>query len=450
LADLDDLANRLQRHLLGQGDIQQPRDLPDETILVARNMGPAELLDYDRKKLKGVVLEEGTATAHVAIIARALDVPVLGRCHDLMAKVLPGDPLIVDGDNSQLYVRPPEDIQQTYAEAMRQRSERQEAFAATRHLPAVTLDGTEVTLMVNAGLLIDVPQIEAQGAAGIGLYRTEITFMVAQSFPDVARQRDVYKRAMDASNGKPVVFRTLDIGSDKVLSYWQREAEENPAMGWRAIRISLDRPALLRQQLRALILAAEGRPLSVMFPMVAEAWEFEEARSLLKLELDRATQAGQQVPSEIKVGAMIEVPSLYFQLDSLLDRLDFVSVGSNDLKQFLYAADRGNPRLADRYDNLAPAMVKLLGMIADTCNTHGKSLSLCGEMAGDPIAAMALLCLGFRQLSMAPTSIGPVRAMIRSLDLARLCSYWADLQARPVSDLRSRLLVFARDHGVAL
>jgi phosphotransferase system enzyme I (PtsP) len=450
LADLDDLANRLQRHLLGQADIQQPRELPDETILVARNMGPAELLDYDRRKLKGVVLEEGTATAHVAIIARALDVPVLGRCNDLMAKVLPGDPLILDGDNSQLYVRPPEDIQQTYAEAMRQRSERQQAFAATRHLPAVTLDGVEVTLLVNAGLLIDVPQIEAQGAAGIGLYRTEITFMVAQSFPDVARQLDVYKRAMDASNGKPVVFRTLDIGSDKVLSYWQREAEENPAMGWRAIRISLDRPALLRQQLRALILAAEGRPLSVMFPMVAEAWEFEEARSLLKLELDRATQAGQSVPSELKIGAMIEVPSLYFQLDTLLHRLDFVSVGSNDLKQFLYAADRGNPRLADRYDSLAPAMIKVLGMIAETCNAHGKSLSLCGEMAGDPIAAMALLCLGFRQLSMAPTSIGPVRAMIRSLDLARLLSYWAELQVRPVSDLRSRLLVFARDHGVAL
>ncbi len=450
LADLDDLANRLQRHLLGQADIQQPRELPDETILVARNMGPAELLDYDRKKLKGVVLEEGTATAHVAIVARALDVPVLGRCHDLMAKVTPGDPLIVDGDNAQLYVRPAEDIQQTYAEAMRQRSERQEAFAASRNLPAVTLDGTEVTLMINAGLLIDVPQIEAQGAAGIGLYRTEITFMVAQSFPDVARQRDVYKRAMDASSGKPVIFRTLDIGSDKVLSYWQRDSEENPAMGWRAIRISLDRPALLRQQLRALILAAEGRPLSVMFPMVAEAWEFEEARALLKLELDRAAQAGQEVPSAVKVGAMIEVPSLYFQLDTLLDRLDFVSVGSNDLKQFLYAADRGNPRLADRYDTLAPAMIKLLGMIAAAANAQGKSLSLCGEMAGDPIAAMALLCLGFRQLSMAPTSIGPVRAMIRSLDLGRLLSYWAELQARPVSDLRSRLLVFARDHGVAL
>jgi phosphotransferase system enzyme I (PtsP) len=450
LADLDDLANRLQRHLLGQDDVQQPRELPDETILVARNMGPAELLDYDRRKLKGVVLEEGTATAHVAIVARALDIPVVGRCNDLMAKVLPSDPLIVDGDNSQIYVRPPEDIQQTYAEAMRQRSERQQAFAAIRHLPAVTLDGVEVTLMVNAGLLIDVPQIEAQGAAGIGLYRTEITFMVAQSFPDVVQQRDVYKRAMDASNGKPVVFRTLDIGSDKVLSYWQREAEENPAMGWRAIRISLDRPALLRQQLRALILAAEGRPLSVMFPMVAEAWEFEEARALLKLEVDRATQAGQKLPREIKVGAMIEVPSLYFQLDTLLDRLDFVSVGSNDLKQFLYAADRGNPRLSDRYDTLAPAMVRLLGMIAEACNTQGKSLSLCGEMAGDPIAAMALLCLGFRQLSMAPTSIGPVRAMIRSLDLGRLLSYWTELQARPVSDLRSRLLVFARDHGVAL
>jgi phosphotransferase system enzyme I (PtsP) len=450
LADLDDLANRLQRHLLGQMENQLPRELPDETILVARNMGPAELLDYDRKKLKGVILEEGTATAHVSIIARALDIPVLGRCHDLMAKVLPGDPLIIDGDNGQLYVRPSEDIQQTFAESMRQRSERQLGFAAIRDLPAVTLDGAEVALLINAGLLIDVPQLETTGAGGIGLYRTEVTFMVAQNFPDIARQRDVYKRAIDGAGGKPVTFRTLDIGSDKVLSYWQREAEENPAMGWRAIRISLDRPALLRQQLRALILAAEGRPLSVMFPMVAEAWEFDEARSLLRLELDRAGQSGQQIPAEVKVGAMIEVPSLHFQLEELLDRVDFVSVGSNDLKQFLFAADRGNPRLADRYDTLAPAMVRLLGAIADTCNARKKPLSLCGEMAGDPIAAMALLCLGFRQLSMAPPAIGPVRAMIRSLDLGRLLSYWGELHQRPVPDLRSRLLVFARDHGVAL
>jgi phosphotransferase system enzyme I (PtsP) len=450
LSDLDDLANRLQRHLLGQTETQLPRELPDETILVARNMGPAELLDYDRKKLKGVVLEEGTATAHVSIVARALDIPVLGRCNDLMDRVLPGDLLIIDGDNGQLFVRPSEDIQQSFADNMRQRSERQQAFAASRDLPAVTLDGVEIQLMVNAGLLIDVPQVEATGAAGIGLYRTEITFMVAQSFPDVARQRDVYKRAMDGACGKPVTFRTLDIGSDKVLSYWQREPEENPAMGWRAIRISLDRPALLRQQLRALILAAEGRSLAVMFPMVAEAWEFEEARSLLKLELNRAAQAGQQVPAEVKVGAMIEVPSLYFQLDDLLDRLDFVSVGSNDLKQFLYAADRGNPRLAERYDVLAPAMLRILGDIASACAARNKPLSLCGEMAGDPIAAMALLCLGFRQLSMAPPAIGPVRAMIRSLDLGRLLSYWRELQAKRVSDPRSRLLVFARDHGVTL
>jgi len=367
-----------------------------------------------------------------------------------MSKVLPGDPLIIDGDNGQLFVRPSEDIQQTFAESMRQRNERQLAFAAIRDLPAVTLDGAEVSLHINAGLLIDVPQIETTGAAGIGLYRTEITFMMAQSFPDVARQREVYQRAMDGAAGKPVTFRTLDIGSDKVLSYWQRDPEENPAMGWRAIRISLDRPALLRQQLRALILAADGRPLSVMFPMVAEAWEFDEARALLKLELDRAALAGQAVPGALKVGAMIEVPSLYFQLDGLLDRLDFVSVGSNDLRQFLFAADRGNPRLADRYDTLAPAMMKLLGSIAEICNGKGKPLSLCGEMAGDPIAVMALLCLGFRTLSMAPPAIGPVRAMVRSLDLARLCSYWQELHTRPVSDLRSRLLVFARDHGVAL
>lgn len=450
LSDLDDLANRLLKHLIGGDAVQVARVLPDDAIIIARNMGPAELLDYDRSKLRGVALEEGAAASHVAIVARALDIPVLGRCNGLLAKVSEGDPLAMEGDHGQLFVRPPEDIQQVFATSLQARAKRQEAYAAVKDLPAVTLDGVGVTLNINAGLLIDVPQLAKTGAAGIGLYRTEIPFMVAHEFPDTKRQADIYRKALDSAEGKPIIFRTLDIGSDKVLPYWQRAEEENPAMGWRAIRISLDRPALLRQQLRALILAADGRDLRVMFPMVTEVAEYDVCRSLLDLELQRAKDRGVTLPAQLQVGAMIEVPALLWQLEDLLRRVDFVSVGSNDLKQFVYAADRATPNVNERYDILSPAMVRLLGQIAAATKQSGKALSLCGEMAGDPIGAMALLCLGYRNLSMTPPSVGPLRMMIRSLHLRQLQDYWATLQGRPGSAVRSALIAFAKDHAVQL
>jgi phosphotransferase system enzyme I (PtsP) len=450
LSDLDDLANRLLKHLIGGDAMQAVRVLPDDAILIARNMGPAELLDYDRHKLRGLALEEGAAASHVAIVARALDIPVLGRCNDLLAKVSEGDPLALEGDHGQLFVRPPEDILQVFATSLLARAKRQEAYAAVKDLPAVTLDGVGVTLSMNAGLLIDVPQLAVTGAAGIGLYRTEIPFMVAHEFPDTKRQADIYRKALDSAEGKPIVFRTLDIGSDKVLPYWQRAAEENPAMGWRAIRISLDRPALLRQQLRALILAADGRDLRVMFPMVTEVAEFDACRALLDLELQRAGERGVTLPASLQVGAMIEVPSLLWQLEDLLKRVDFVSVGSNDLKQFIYAADRGTPSVNERYDILSPAMVRLLGQIAVATKQSGKALSLCGEMAGDPIGAMALLCLGYRNLSMTPPSIGRLRMMIRSLHLRQLQDYWATLDGLPGGAVRSALAAFAQDHAIQL
>jgi phosphotransferase system enzyme I (PtsP) len=450
LSDLDDLNNRLLRHLLGIHEMPALRDLPENTILVARNMGPAELLDYDRKRLKGVVLEEGTASSHVAIVARALDIPLLGHCTGLMSKVQAGDPLVLDGENEQVFIRPSEDILQTFAISMNALQARQVSYAANRDLPAITKDGVEIHLMMNAGLLIDVPQLSATGAAGIGLYRTEVTFMVAHSFPDVARQRDVYARVLDVADGKPVVFRTLDIGSDKVLPYWQRDAEENPAMGWRALRISLDRPAMLRQQLRAMILAASGRALNVMFPMVALVDEFDAAKEILDLELQRAEEKGGVLPETVRVGAMFEVPALYWQMDEILSRVDFLSIGSNDLAQFVFAADRGNTQLQGRYDPLSPAFQRLIGGIIDAGTKHGKPVSVCGEMAGDPLDAMALMAMGLRTLSMAPPAIGPLRAMVRSLDLGQLQAYMAALGAQRGPDMRSSLRAFARDHGVAL
>jgi phosphotransferase system enzyme I (PtsP) len=449
LADLDDLANRLLRHLLG-ADMPTLRRLPEEAIVVARSMGPAELLDYDRSRLKGLVLEEGSQNAHVAIVARALDIPVLGRCQDLMQRVGDGDPLVIDGDNGTLFIRPSDDLMQTFAESMRQRLVKREAYAAIRELPAVTRDGIAVDLNINAGLLMDVPQLAATNAVGIGLYRTEIPFMISHEYPDVPRQTEIYRKVLDGAGNRPVIFRTLDIGSDKVLPYWNRAPEENPAMGWRAIRIALDRPAMLRQQLRAMMNAAAGRTLSVMFPMVTELTEFDSCRRLLDLELQRHARRNSPLPNEIKVGAMVEVPALLWQLPELLQRVDFLSVGSNDLQQFLFAADRDNPAAAGRYDTLAPAMRRALAEVARAASDAGKPFGLCGEMAGDPLAAMALLCLGYRALSMAPPRVLPMRAAIRSLDFNGLYGYWQTVQQLDGPSLRSALLDYALDHKIPL
>ena len=450
LHDLEDVANRLVQHLVGNGAPTPAETLPDDVILIARNMGPAELLDYDRRSLRGLALEEGSPTAHVAIVARALDIPVVGRIPDLLSRVEPGDIMVLDGDNSQLFIRPGEDIVQAFADSMRARAERRATFAATRDLPAVSRDGVTVSLQMNAGLLIDMQHLEASGAAGVGLYRTEIPFMVHDQFPDVVSQTELYRKVLDHAGGRPVAFRTLDIGGDKVLPYWDASGEENPAMGWRAIRIALDRPSMLRQQLRALLLAAAGRPLRVMFPMVAQVAEFEAARRILDLELSRLAAQGGPTPDSLDVGVMFEVPALAWQLPALLARVDFVSVGSNDLQQFLFASDRGNAQLAGRYDVLSPTMLTMLRGLIEAGDARGVPFSLCGEMAGRPLEAMALIGLGFRALSMPSPAIGPVKTMVRSLDVASLRRFLAGLLDRPVPSLREHLRAFARDHDVAI
>jgi len=450
LLDLEDLANRLIRHLMGDASPAVAEQLPDDVILVARDMGPAELLDYDRRRLRGLVLEEGSTTSHVAIVARALDIPVLGQVAGLFRRVEPKDPLILDGDNGQVFVRPSDDIRQVFAESVRVRAQRRAAFAATRDLPAVTRDGVPISLNINAGLLIDMPHLQDSGADGVGLYRTEIPFMIRDEFPDVAQQAELYRKVMDQAGERAVVFRTLDVGGDKVLPYWRGGTEENPAMGWRAIRIGLDRPMMLRQQLRALIRAAAGRPLHVMFPMISEVGELDRAHRVLDIELARVRAAQEPAPAVVRVGAMFEVPALAWQLPELLRRVDFLSVGSNDLRQFLFASDRGNPRIAERYDTLSPAMLALLHQLVRETDAAGVPLGLCGEMAGRPLDAMALIGLGFRSLSMVPQAVGPVKTMVRSLDLGRLQTYLSDIQGTVVSSLRGRLRAFARDHNVAL
>lgn len=450
LHDFDDLAHRLLQHLVGIPENNDTANLPENIILMARNMGPAELLDYDRTRLRGLVLEEGSATTHVAIVARALDIPVVGRVAEILDKIETGDTIIVDGDNAQVHIRPAEDVYQAFVDTLTARAQRMAAYASLRDVPAETKDGIRVDLHINAGLLADMQNMPETGADGIGLYRTEIPFMNSHDFPDVDRQAELYERVIEQSGGKPVVFRTLDVGGDKGLPYWDTAAEENPAMGWRAIRVSLDRPALLRHQLRALIRAAQGQNLSIMFPMITEIAEFDAARKILDLELTRAEKKGRTPIKNLQVGTMLEVPALAFQMPALLKRVDFISVGSNDLFQFLFASDRGSPKIADRYDTLSPAALRLLSNLVEQCDATSTPISLCGEMAGRPLDAMALVGLGFRTLSMAPSSIGPVKTMIRSLSASDLKRYLDSVQDVSEHSLREKLREFALDHGVMI
>jgi phosphotransferase system enzyme I (PtsP) len=450
LHDLDDLANRLMRELMGSDQFPRKEELPDNAILVARNMSPAALLDFDRSRLRGLVLEEGAATSHVAIVARALGVATVGQVENVASLADPGDPIIVDGDAGEVHLRPPPGIESAYQEKVRLRARRQAQYAALRDQPAVSKDGVGVQLLINAGLVVDLPHLKETGADGIGLFRTELQFMVAATLPRTGEQLQLYRTVLDAADGKPVTFRTLDIGGDKVLPYMRSLEEENPALGWRAIRVGLDRPALLRIQLRALLHAAAGRDLRLMFPMISAVEEFESARELVERELTHLRRHGHKLPEQVQIGAMVEVPALLFALDEILKRADFLSVGSNDLVQFMFAADRGNARVAGRFDALSPPVLRALKAIADAGKAHDKPITLCGELASRPLEAMALLALGFRTLSVSAAAIGPVKAMIMGLDVGQAQKMLAPVLAERDGrrTVREQLEAFAAEHGV--
>ncbi|MEZ5863639.1 MAG: phosphoenolpyruvate--protein phosphotransferase [Geminicoccaceae bacterium] len=451
LLDLEDLAERLLRLLAGRDSRHEAGMMPPGSIIVARNLSAADLVDYDQSKIGGIVLEEGSATAHVTIVARAFDVPMLGRVSRAMAQIEAGDLLALDAEHGQVFLRPSDEVVEAFKDATRAREERRRLFGSLKGEPSVTADGMPVKLSINAGFLIDLGELDTTGAEGVGLFRTELSFMSRPDFHDPRVQAEYYATVLARAGGRPVCFRTLDIGSDKQLPYWRMPEEENPAMGWRALRLTLDRPVILRHQLRALLEAAAGRPLlRVMFPMVAEVAELRAARHLLELERGRAVARGQVLPERIEVGAMMEVPSLYWQLPVLLREVDFLSVGSNDLLQFLFACDRGSQVLGDRYDVLSPPALGFLRGLVEHCRAAGVPLAVCGEMASRPIEAMALVGLGVRRLSLSPAQIGPVKVMLRSLDAGRLSDYLHGLLDLPDHSLRRRLLAYAHDHGVAL
>ncbi len=448
LHDLEDLDNRVLRALAGVS-ASSAQNLPKDAILIARDLGPAELLEYGAERLKGIALEEGGATGHAAIVARALAIPMVGALPGLLSRVEAGDVVVVDGERGEVRLRPAAEVIGAYKQRLALRDARHAEFARLRDIAPVTADGERMTLLLNAGLALDAHQLDDVGAEGIGLFRTEFQFMVSETLPRLESQMLLYRDVLQVAGNRPVTFRTLDLGGDKVLPYVGAEREENPALGWRAIRIGLDRPGLLRYQLRALIHAGADRRLRIMFPLVTTVDEFDAARALVDQEIIRARKHGRRQPAVVEVGVMVEAPALAWSIPDLLGRADFLSVGTNDLMQYFFAADRANPRVAERYDILSAPALRFLKRIREDADAAGLPVSVCGEAAGRPIEALALTALGYRRLSMPASGVGPVKRMLLSLD-ARRAGEWVKTALRLGGNARERLTELANEAGVAL
>ncbi|AKM06340.1 phosphoenolpyruvate--protein phosphotransferase [Pelagerythrobacter marensis] len=449
--DLEDLANRLLRIVSGQIGTAASQGLRGDAILIARNLGPAELLEYDRRRLKGVILEEGSLTAHVVIVARAMGVPVLGRVRGLRGMVQEGDLVLLDADNGNAVARPAQQVVDAFETRFAKSRERQALYAELRDVEPFTRCGTRIEVMINAGLRDDISALPLVGADGIGLFRTEFQFLVSATLPQRERQFRLYRDVLDAAGDRPVIFRTVDIGGDKALPYLREsefENDENPAMGWRALRLALEREGLLKVQARALLEAAAGRALYVMFPMVSEPWEFDAAKAVFDNQLAHLRRKKKLLPESIRYGAMLEVPALAEVLDQLLPRIAFLSVGTNDLTQFLFAADRANPKLAERYDWLSPAILRFLRRVSLATAGSGVALGVCGEMGGRRLEALALLGLGFRRLSITPVSVGPIKELVRQVDLRELEKAMQGWLSAPPPDMRAAITAWASERGI--
>jgi len=450
--DLEDLANRLLRIVSGQMGTAATMGLRQDTILIARNLGPAELLEYDRRRLKGVILEEGSLTAHVIIVARAIGIPILGQVHDIRHLVRENDRLLLNVDENSVLIRPNSSMESAFEAQVALSQKKREAYSEMRDKEAVTTDGVRIDLMINAGLRDDIGMLGLTGADGIGLFRTEFQFLVAATLPSRTGQQKLYRDVLEAAKDKPVIFRTIDIGGDKPLPYFRANQykEENPAMGWRAVRLGLERDVLMKVQARALLEAAGGRTLNIMFPMIAEPWEFDNAKAVFENQLQFLRDRKKQIPNEIRYGAMLEVPALAEMLDVMANRLDFLSIGTNDLTQFLFAADRSNPKLAERFDWLSPAILRFIRRVYDVAQRHKIEIGICGEMGGRPLEALALMGLGIEKLSITPASIGPVKAMIRTANLSQIRDLMEGWLEKPPEDPRETLLMWAKNQGIDL
>lgn len=449
LYDLRDVSDRLRAFIAGDEESLQISE-DEEMIIIAQTMGPADLMDYNYEHIRGLIIEDCTPTMHVVIVAKALNIPVIAKIHGILKEIKAGEIIAINGDEAVVHTHPSARLINEYRKKSTGIKKIFDELGKIKDLPTETADGVKVNLAMNYGLDLDYEYIKPTKCSGIGLYRTEITFMSAEKMPDVEIQEKQYKKLFDAMGNKKIIFRSLDVGSDKFLPYWGELKEENPALGWRSIRITLDRRAILKRQIRAMLRAAADKELNIMFPMISSLQEFLEAKETLMLEYEREKQRQKPIAKKINVGIMIEVPSVLFQLDELLQQVDFVSVGTNDLYQFVFACDRSNPRLSDRYDVLSAPFLKLMKTIIDKSNQYKVYCSVCGEMAGNPLEAMALIGLGYRNLSVSGASYAKVKKMIMSMKEVDVEDYIKSLLKSPKNSIRTQLLAYAYDHGIEI
>lgn len=440
LVDLENFCYRILRILSG---IEAPSkaDLPENAVLIASDIGPAELLEYGRA-LKAVILEKGSVGSHAAIVARAFAIPLIIQTGNITTEAIAGDRVLVDGEQGIVHLRPEAAVIDAFGNKIAMNKEAQERYQNLRNLPAITKCGAVISLQMNAGLIAELPSLVPSGADGVGLFRTELQFLTRRTVPKRGELAKMYERILDSAGGKAVTFRTLDIGSDKILPYMKRDPEPNPALGWRAIRVGLDRKNILKMQLQALIRGANGRPLRIMFPFIAQYEEFQEAKHIFLDLLAHTEAVGQPVPSHYEVGAMLETPSLAFAPDRFFQETDFISIGGNDLKQFFFAADRENERVRKRYDTLNSSFLSFINLITERCAEHNTPVSFCGEDAGRPLEAVAFAAMGLRTLSMRPASIGPVKAMLRQVDLNEVKHIIGASRARGTQNARPELAAY--------
>ncbi len=410
--DVRDLGRRILMCL--QKTRVAPLPYPDKTILVGEEITASMLAEVPPEKLVGVISARGTTSSHVAILARAMAIPGVVGVKDLPVTRLDGREVIVDGYSGRIYVSPSENVRNEYKRLVREEQTLSADLAELRDLPAETPDGWRIPLYVNTGLVSDLTPSQQSGAEGIGLYRTEFPFMLRDRFPSEDEQCRVYRQVMQAFAPRPVVLRTLDIGGDKSLPYFPIQ-EENPFLGWRGIRVTLDHPEIFMVQLRAMLRASSGQNnLRLLLPMISSIGELDAALALVERAYSELLEEGVAL-TRPQIGSMIEVPSLIYQIDSVAKRVDFVSVGTNDLTQYLLAVDRNNSNVASLYDSLSPAVIRALQLIVDGAHRHGRPVSVCGEMAGSPVAAVVLLALGVDSLSMSVSSLPRVKWVLRNI-----------------------------------
>ena len=424
-SDIKDLGRRLLAYL--QEARQETLVYPDNTILVSEELSPAMLGEVPEGKLVGLVSVLGSGNSHVAILARAMGIPTVMGAVDLPYSKIDGIQLIVDGYHGEVFTNPSAALSRQYSAVVEEERELVKGLEALRELPCETLDGHRMPLWVNTGLLADVKRAQERGAEGVGLYRTEVPFMMNERFPSEKEQAKIYREQLAAFHPQPVTMRTLDIGGDKSLPYFPIK-ESNPFLGWRGIRVTLDHPEIFLVQTRAMLKASEGLDnLRILLPMISGTHELEEALHLIHRAWGEVRDEGVDIPMP-PIGVMIEVPAAVYQIRELARQVDFISVGSNDLTQYLLAVDRNNPRVADLYDFLHPAVLQALKLVVDGAHAEGKPVGICGEMAGDPSAAVLLMAMGFDSLSMNATNLPKVKWLLRQISMSKARELLAQLQ----------------------